>query len=67
MAGAAVRSCSTHDLEVFPWWYDLAVTIFLVLCVNSNRLVKKIKIPIPGVTYTQQLPFLHKVDPISPI
>ena len=41
MAGPATRSCSTHDLEVLPWWYDLAVKIFPVLWVNSNRLVKK--------------------------
>ena len=42
LAGPATSLCSTHDLEVFPWWYDLAVKIFPVLLFNSNRLVKKI-------------------------
>ena len=67
MAGPAVGLCSTYNLEVFPWWYDLAVKIFPVLLINSNRLVKKkIQIPILPATYATKLPFLDKVDPKVP-
>ena len=41
MTGPAVSLCSTYNLDVLQWWYDLAVKIFPVLLINSNRLVKK--------------------------
>ena len=60
MTGPVVGLCSTYDLEVFPWWHDLAVKIFPVLLINSNRLVK-FQIPILPATYATKLPFLHKL------
>ena len=42
LAGHQVSLCSTYNLEVLQWWYDLAVKIFPVLLINSNPLVKKI-------------------------
>ena len=41
LAGHPVSLCSTYNLEVLQWWYDLAVKIFPVLLINSNRLVQK--------------------------
>ena len=41
LAGHPVSLCSTYNLEVLQWWYDLAVKIFPVLLINSNPLVKK--------------------------
>ena len=32
--------CSTYNVEVLQWCHDLAVKIFPVLWVNSNRLVQ---------------------------
>ena len=41
LAGYPVGLCSTYNLEVLQWWYDLAVKMFPVLWYKSNRLVKK--------------------------